>query len=305
MMRAERLFPLVTTIIGLTLVFTPTAAATTAGGDGRIAFMRNTIGSPTFESSVYTIRPNGSGLVRLTSGDNDAEPVWSPDGHRIAFVRSGDIWVMGAWGGHLHQVTTAAGTESEPAWSPNGTHIAFVSNRTGVPNIFELRSSRPYGHAVQLSFDTAPLEPCGATSPAFAPDDSVYWLSNTCGNATIMHTPVDHAAATSVHTCYTCYGIDVSPSGDTLLYTVTPGGTELDCTGIEQYQVTTDTTTELFTPCINGQGTKYAAWSPSGTRLVFQQYTQAWQGIASSNTNGTGVTRLIANAYSPSWQPTH
>src|SRR5687768_131407 len=62
------------------------------GANGRIVFQR---GAP-YEhgpSSLYLVNPNGTGLVRLTSGyAHDAQPSFSPDSAWIAFesTRRGD-----------------------------------------------------------------------------------------------------------------------------------------------------------------------------------------------------------------------
>ncbi|MBK7599467.1 MAG: PD40 domain-containing protein [Acidobacteria bacterium] len=48
-----------------------------------IAFESNRDG----EAAVYTIRPDGSGLTRLTpSGSLGEQPNWSPDGRHIVFA---------------------------------------------------------------------------------------------------------------------------------------------------------------------------------------------------------------------------
>ena len=67
----------------------------------------------------------------------NVEPVWSPDGKRIAFrsIRDGnhDIYVVDADGGSEQRLTDVSALDTEPAWSPDGQWIAFASNRdTGV-----------------------------------------------------------------------------------------------------------------------------------------------------------------------------
>jgi TolB protein len=78
-----------------------------------------------FRSRLYLIRPDGTGLQRLTSvtGHN---PSWSPDGTLIAFDDGRRIAVIGAGGQGLRYLTKPAGADSDPAWSPDGRAIAFV-----------------------------------------------------------------------------------------------------------------------------------------------------------------------------------
>ncbi len=66
-------------------------------------------------------------------------PVWSPDGQRLAFEGNGDhgshLWVANADGTDAHQVTAtpdgcpdATCTESDhAAWSPDGASIAYMA----------------------------------------------------------------------------------------------------------------------------------------------------------------------------------
>jgi dipeptidyl aminopeptidase/acylaminoacyl peptidase len=85
----------------------------------------------TAQFHVYSVAPDGSQLVPLTSGES-ADPTWSPDGTRLAYTRStagnSDLWVVNADGTAPRAVTSTAGSlgrEMHPAWSPDGTSIAF------------------------------------------------------------------------------------------------------------------------------------------------------------------------------------
>src|SRR5205807_1017535 len=81
-----------------------------------------------------------SGTVKqVTSGDerNDAAPVWSPDGTRLAFSaertdveREGslDVWSVPAAGGPLTKVSDVVFRVGFPRWSPDGTRIAYVGS---------------------------------------------------------------------------------------------------------------------------------------------------------------------------------
>lgn len=80
---------------------------------------------------LYSVRPDGTGLRRLTRTRGDESvPDWSPDGRRIAFSLGGRIWVMSADGSRRRALTRAAGgVDWAPAWSPDGRWLAFESNR--------------------------------------------------------------------------------------------------------------------------------------------------------------------------------
>ena len=86
---------------------------------------------------IYTIKPDGTGLKRLThSRGNDAHMAWSPDGSHILFASTrmgfkdeitytdapqpyGEIFVMRADGSDVQQLTDNQWEEGTPAWRPS------------------------------------------------------------------------------------------------------------------------------------------------------------------------------------------
>lgn len=91
---------------------------------------------------LYVLDLASKALTQLTDGDfDDSQPVWSPDGERLAFTSNRtaepdsnsnrDIWVVSANasnpGAELLQITTNPGSDSSPAWSPDGNTITYVT----------------------------------------------------------------------------------------------------------------------------------------------------------------------------------
>jgi TolB protein len=116
--------------------------------DGRlIVFSRNfldlsgpdPVPAGTSRRDLYTVGVDGTGPTELVGGPtDDYEPMWSPDGSRIAFVRAlpaepgttptpDQIWTVRADGGGPRRVTTLTSGGGYPAWSPDGTQLAFES----------------------------------------------------------------------------------------------------------------------------------------------------------------------------------
>ena len=108
---------------------------------------------------------DGSSLTQITnSPDEDTEPVWAPDGKRIAFasVRDGnkEIYVMNADGSNPRRLTNDPATDTLPRWSVDNK-ILFTSNRGGESDIYVMDDD---GRNVRR------LTTIGASRGAWSPD---------------------------------------------------------------------------------------------------------------------------------------
>ena len=64
-------------------------------------------------------------------------------------VNDRDIWIHDVATGAKRQVTSAKGNDNQPVWSPDGRKIAFTSSRTGNYNLYlkSIDSDTPKQHA--------------------------------------------------------------------------------------------------------------------------------------------------------------
>jgi Tol biopolymer transport system component len=191
-------------------------------------------GNPTEcgKGEIAVVGANGTGLRVLTHDKvTEDDPVWSPDGRKIAFIRptahtSSQVWVMNADGTEQHSLTRLRSAPSlysgdlEPAlsWSPDGRQIvfsAFPSQQGGLEQLYLLNVRT---HALKR----LPNVPNGATNPAWSPNgrwiafvearapDQVFLMS---AGSHHVHALVSHSGAK-----VTGQGIAWSPDSSRLVY---------------------------------------------------------------------------------------
>jgi Tol biopolymer transport system component len=74
---------------------------------------------------------------------SDEQPIWSPDGEKIAFVSEddGDLYVMNSDGPGRTRLTDTPGYDHwPPTWSPDGERIAFTSEDKKGSEIYVMNS---------------------------------------------------------------------------------------------------------------------------------------------------------------------
>src|SRR3954469_3881490 len=104
-----------------------------------VAFVRVTVNEKEnrYETTLFTVATSGAEAPRrLTSNVRDTMPRWSPDGTRVAFVRSiekdgkpqpGQVYALDMKGGEAYPLTQDAKGVTSIEWSPDGKTIAFTA----------------------------------------------------------------------------------------------------------------------------------------------------------------------------------
>lgn len=137
---------LVFALIAVALALPGAAGARRAGGtvlvtfdDGRMA---------TVDVAAARVHQVGRG----------ATAAWSPDGRGIALARDGDLFVISPDGRQSRRLTRDELVQFEPVWSPNGRKLAYLQQHAetvlGIPpQVDVVVVDVASGHARQLTFD--------------------------------------------------------------------------------------------------------------------------------------------------------
>lgn len=268
---------------------------------GRIVFSSNMDGD--FE--IYVMNDDGSDVRQLTFNEPyDGEPDWSPDGTQILFVSTRvngarQVFVMNADGSN--QVNLSDGQASySPNWSPNGNLITYVGvdPTTSEVDIFVMNVDGT--NKINLTNTSGDFD----TTPAWSLDGTqIYFFStrNYDPSSALDPTPFDlfvmNTDGTNVmmlfYAGWDVGTIDISPSGDEVLYDSPSGGTIVIRTldGVSE------------TRLVLGKGAESPMWSPEGERIIARL---GFSSIAILNRDGTDVTYLITDEdfhqfLSPDW----
>jgi TolB protein len=117
---------------------------------GVLAFTRFVSDGAVIVFAVFTARPDGSRLRRVSRGRfHDMAPDWAPDGRRLVFSRFVDrgtspnrpdgLFTIGLFGRPLHELTSSG--DRNAIWSPDGRLILYVrgAHNRPRPQLFVIR----------------------------------------------------------------------------------------------------------------------------------------------------------------------
>jgi hypothetical protein len=231
----------------------------------------------TYGGTFYTINVDGTGLQPITNG---IDPVWSPDGERIAFVRWENprgVWIVDADGENAVQVFDWSRETSYPSWSPDGEQIVFMRQHRG--RLEEKEQCAVRGG--KLTCITLPPDP-HYNLAVVRLDDGLLWE------------PLPSTSERSLTP-------DWSPGGESIVYQDVHGLYVQSEDGQTRYQLTA-----------NSKDTS-PVWSPDGEEVAFvRRQHDHWEiyvvDVATGEeTRLTDTSALLdgtaANSVSPAWSP--
>jgi Tol biopolymer transport system component len=279
-------------LVGALLVASPAGAAF-PGKNGRIAFDSDRVGGV---KQIFTMKANGKGQRKLTSGAESREPAWSPNGKLIVFERAGDVFRMNAKGNKVRNLTKNPGSfDGEPVWSPNGKWIAFESTRDGDEEIFRMRANGT--KLRQLTKNNA-----HDTDPAWSSNGKIAFGSDRTGNFEIFTMRANGKKQRQLtRNDAKDDEPDWSPNGKWIVFHSDRFGPEDDvfkmrANGKKQRRLTTDPSND----------DRNAAFSPDGKWITFESERDGDKEIFKMRANGARqqqLTRNLADDGEPDWQP--
>jgi Tol biopolymer transport system component len=292
----------------------PRHAGSPAGLKGRIVFISDrgrphgAATGPCFFCDVYVMRADGRGVRRLTSDRwGDTDPVWSPDGTKIAYSAStgkqspsgsgcdaANIWVINTNGTGRRELTHDSASNWLPAWSPDGTHLAYASDTTGSFQVYTMRAD---------GTNNTQLTTTGGTDPSWSPNGRLiaYVAGPAPGYLYTMHPDGTHKhrlTATKGAPFYPRW----SPNGASIIFThdtghITPGIYLIHTNGTDLHYVNTHV----------GDATD-ASFSPNGQRIIFCSIAGGNYNLYTTTPTGKNLIQITTTHSldaAPYWAPTH
>ncbi|MDE0131266.1 MAG: hypothetical protein OXQ32_03250, partial [bacterium] len=242
------------------------------------------------DENIFVMGADGANLQQVTHGGG-SNPVWSPDGTRIAYESIGSIdqsffttiFTVNADGTNPEQLGSMPALARKPVWSPDGSKIAYQTDASDITvdgdGIFVMNADGTDAVQITDESDSGPFWSPDSTRVAYSREGEGVFVSDANGANTIQLTHDEE----SLDFWYQNV-ISWSPDGGKIAYARSTGFNKggivvMNADGTQQTQLTNLAETD-------------PTWSPDGTRIVFNRHRQNSLGTRVINPDGTDERQL-------------